>query len=193
MNGKRSDRIRRLFPVGLALLLGILLLAAPGKAAPAGQADADPAPPPNNIERILYFDSDVRDADDCAVTVDGEQVSFGEGVTNPAMTCPDAFAWTLLVKAISQEFWRNWATDNQTWPAGPYPLCGSAEDKGAGCCQPGATDNPGYEEQEDPSQHCPFFPGDFDGANGAIIPHRANPQCNRRCKSSTFPSVSCLA
>ncbi len=176
MNGKQFGQVFRLLPVCLTMLLGVVLLAAPGKAAPAWQSDADPAPPPNNIERVLYFDSDVRDAADCVVTVDGEQISFGEGVTNPAMTCPDAFAWTLLVKAVSQEFWRNWAADNQTWPAEPYPLCGSAQDKGAGCCQPGATDNPGYEDQEDPSQHCPFYPGDFDGANGTIIPHQANPQ-----------------
>ena len=163
---------RWLISIGLTLTVGLVLMAI----GPSTRSDAEPVPHPNNLDRILYFNSDIRDAADCAITVEGKQISFGARVTNPSITCPDAFAWSLFARAIDQEFWRNWATDSQTWPPEPYPLCGAANDKGAGCCMPGNEKNPGYEDKTNPSQHCPFIPGDFDGANTTIIPHQANPQ-----------------
>src|SRR5690606_2955072 len=105
------------FLVVLALVLG----------ATTGAQAQDPAPtptPPTTIDRVLYFNSAAQDHDACTLRLDDDGAfDFGDGVTNPAMTCPDAFAWRLFLEAVEQEFWLNWAADQLMWPAQPLPLC----------------------------------------------------------------------
>ena len=112
-------------------------------AAPAMAADT-----PNGIDRTLYFDADIRDAEFCELSIDSTgKVDFGKEVTNPSMTCPDAFSWYLFTKVVKDEFWIRWADELQNWPAEPWPLCTS---DGGNCCDPTSTSN-------DPD-HCPSFP-----------------------------------
>ena len=91
--------------------------------------------------------------------------------TNPAMTCPDRFAWKLFAESVTQEFWKNWAADQQTWPgcasgdstcgdyATPLPLCAPGNDPSK-CCDPASKTNPGYDDTKNPAKVCPYFPGD---------------------------------
>lgn len=138
-----------------ALLTGGL--AQPSLAAPVTQTgDA----PPNTIQQILYFNSAAQDDDVCTLALNEDgSLGFGEDVSNPAMTCPDAFAWKLFVEALEEEFWVNWAADPYTWPATPLPLCANAP-AGSPCCDPDSLENPGYDNSADPATFCPYFPGD---------------------------------
>jgi len=101
------------------------------------------------IDRITYFDADIRDAEFCNVTVAGRHISYGKNVTNPAMTCPDAFSWALFAQAVSEEFWSNWANEVQNWPKEPWPMCSAAGQQK--CCDPTRAVND--------RTHCPVFPG----------------------------------
>ena len=104
---------------------------------------------PSSIDRTLYFDADIRDAEFCMLTVSDEgRIDFGKDVTNPAMTCPDAFSWYLFTKVVKEEFWIQWADELQNWPKAPWPLCDEA---GGNCCDPASTTND--------RDHCPYFPG----------------------------------
>lgn len=114
-----------------------------------GQTPAT-APTPSGIDRITYFDADIRDGEFCKVTVDAAgKVSFGKGVTNPAMTCPDAYSWFLFVNVVAEEFWTRWAGEVQNWPEEPWPLCSSTS--ATQCCDPNRPVND--------KDHCPVFPG----------------------------------
>lgn len=105
---------------------------------------------PTNIDRVLYFDADIRDAEFCELSVDANgRVQFGKNVTNPAMTCPDTFSWFLFANVVAEEFWTRWANEVQNWPEKPWPLCSSAT--ATQCCDPDRTDNN--------PDHCPLFPG----------------------------------
>src|SRR5262249_14169595 len=68
------------------------------------------------------------------------------------------FSWKMYAEVIKQEFWKAWASDPDTWPAQPLPLCrpGAPPDQ---CCTPGAASNPGYNNPDAPAQSCPYFPG----------------------------------
>ena len=112
----------------------------------AGLSDA-----PNQIDYAMYFHADVRDAEECAMTVRDGKFVFPPMVTNPAMTCPDMFSWKLFMESIKDTFWTDWADETQNWPPKPYPLCGK-ESKPGTCCEPGSSNNP--------AGHCPVFPGD---------------------------------
>jgi hypothetical protein len=112
-------------------------------------------------DRIRYFEyflAAPKDRVECNTRVSGGRVVFDAPVTNPGMTCPDAFSWKLYAEAIGQEFWKNWASDDQTWPASPYaPCAGAASDT---CCDlTSVTQNP---------SHCPLFPGALAAATPAI-------------------------
>lgn len=113
---------------------------------------------PNSVGYALYFDSDVRDAVECVMSEDGK-IIIDEMVVNPSMSCPDMFSWKLFVDVVSQEWWANWASDEQTWPKEPYKLCAHGKPDPT-CCLPGASNNPNYDDPDKPSLHCPYFPGD---------------------------------
>lgn len=154
-----------------ALLTGGL--AQPSRAAPSTQATP---PAPNTIQQILYFNSAAQDDDSCTLALaDDGSLDFGEGVTNPAMTCPDAFAWLLFVEAIEQEFWINWAADNYTWPTHPLPLCSGDTPTGSPCCDPDSLENPGYDNSQDPATFCPYYPGDHQEDGTLPENHTAHP------------------
>ena len=72
------------------------------------------------------------------------------------MTCPDAFAWSLFVRAITAEFWENWSTDRQVWPNDPWPRCGP-DGLTENCCEALGASHDGSPE------NCPVFPVDTDG------------------------------
>ena len=109
---------------------------------------------PTSIDSAMLFRSFVQDAPECSVqAVDGKPV-FAEHVASPAMTCPDAFAWTQYLSAIQGEFW-NWAIDQTVWPSEPWPIC--QEGQTANCCPRDLLENPGSE----PNVHCPYNRQDF--------------------------------
>jgi len=133
-----------------------------------------------STDTAMYFMSYVRDADLCAVTAaqDGT-FAFAEGISNPAATCPDAFAWTQFLGAIQAEFWRNWANDETVWVEDPKPLC--SEDRRNDCCflDPGGTPQVGFRDQTGrifepleiggPGEFCPYIPGDWGGAPETVF------------------------
>lgn len=153
-------------------LAGVALLTLAG-AALAGPAPADEGYKPNDIDHAMRAYSGVRDAAACAMSVEDGRILVDPAISNPAMSCPDMFSWKLFAEAVQQEFWKHWAADEQTWPAEPYALCGAGEDP-AVCCTPGANDNPGYDDADNPALHCPYFPGEATAAGGAP-PRRAQP------------------
>ncbi|MFC3030931.1 hypothetical protein ACFOEE_00095 [Pseudoalteromonas fenneropenaei] len=121
---------------------------------------------PSGIDYSMYFNADVRDAEYCQLTYSKKRYDYGQDVTNPAMTCPDAFSWQLFTEVVHDRFWSNWAQETQNWPVQPYPLCTADQSPAtASCCMPGSNDND--------KDHCPVFPGDkyskllklLDGAN----------------------------
>jgi hypothetical protein len=142
-------------------------------------AQAPPAPPPEtcvpptgkcftggtssqNYDRIRYFEyflAAQKDRSECNMRVENGKIVFAAPVTNGAMTCPDAFSWKLFAEAIGQEFWKNWASDDQTWPAAPYSPCnGSVSDS---CCDlTSLTQN---------AAHCSLFPGALAAAGSPAL------------------------
>jgi hypothetical protein len=116
----------------------------------------------------MYFRSDVKDDPVCrGLTFDpqAQRYIWPEPVSNPAITCPDAFGWTQFLDAIRDEFWSNWAFDTFTWPQQPLAFC---PEGGENCCNPNSSTNPGYDDPTNPALHCPFFPGDHGGLS--VIP-----------------------
>ncbi len=148
-----------------ALLIGL---------APAGGFAADDQTAPGSIDFAMYFNADVRDAADCAMSVVDGKVVIDPAIRNPAMTCPDMFSWKLFTEVVSQEFWKNWAADQQTWPGEPYAMCPTGYSSTT-CCAPDSLDNPGYDNAENPALHCPYFPGDHRAAGATPPLPRAQP------------------
>jgi len=133
--------------------LAFLIMSASGLRA---QTIEEGTSPPDSIDYAMHYLADVRDAAECNVTVRDGRIDFGDVVTNPAMTCPDAFAWSLFVRAVSEGFWENWSTDRQIWPNDPWPRCGP-DAITENCCQELGSSHDGSPE------HCPVFPGDTEG------------------------------
>ncbi|MCB0171627.1 MAG: hypothetical protein KDJ97_13830 [Anaerolineae bacterium] len=135
-----------------------------------GDATATPAPAAtataasdtkSDIDYIMYLRSQPQDADVCDMSVEEGELVIAPGITNPAMTCPDMFAWKILIEQIQQEFWLNWAADQYMFPPdGPLPLCEPGATDRSNCCMPGSTTNPGYDDDVNPGRVCPYFPGD---------------------------------
>ena len=123
---------------------------------------------PGAIDFAMYFNADVRDAPNCAMSVVDGAIVIDPTIRNPAMTCPDMFSWKLFTEVVSQEFWKNWAADQQTWPSQPYAMCPTGYSSTT-CCAPDSLENPGYDNAENPALHCPYFPGDHRAA-GATPP-----------------------
>ncbi len=146
----------------LALQMAIAVI---GLALPTiclAQAVCPPTPgaqPVNNrIKYTMYLGSKPLDAANCAMEVRDGQVRILPPTSNPAMSCPDMFAWKIYAEVIKQEFWKAWASDPDTWPSVPLPLCRPGTPP-AQCCTPGAATNPGYDNPDYPAQNCPYFPG----------------------------------
>ena len=167
----------------LAAFLVSLLLQAPIR------GDDTCGKPPNtatnNISYSMYLLSKPQDSAQCSTRLDDEgNIVFTQPVSNPAMTCPDMVAWGLFAKVVREEFWKNWAADQQTWPGvscdpsdakcvtyRPLPLCTSGADPSS-CCDPHKTNNPGYNDAENKAKYCPYFPGDHLGPSDQAIPLR---------------------
>lgn len=124
---------------------------------PAAHAQAKK---PNNIDYSMYFLADVRDNENCAMTVsrDGKW-SVDPRVSNPAITCPDMTSWRLFATVIRDKFWSDWADEVQNWPQQPWPLCSATVT--TSCCTPNSPKN-------DPA-HCPIFPGNTAGGSAAQL------------------------
>src|SRR5882724_8923767 len=88
---------------------------------------------PDRIKYTMFLGSRPLDSAGCAIEVRDGQVRVLPPTSNPAMTCPDMFSWKMYAEVISQEFWKGWASDPDTWPADPLPLCqpGTPPDQ---CC-----------------------------------------------------------
>lgn len=111
---------------------------------------------PNAIDYSMFFLADVRDSPECQVTLGaGGEIEYGAEITNPAMSCPDAFAWSKFIDAVGHSFWENWSTDDQTWPTDPWPRC--APGAGGDCCPELTISNDAQ------PAHCPVFPGPTEG------------------------------
>ncbi len=133
----------------------VAVLLAAGVAAPWGanaQEQAADAHAPDQLDFSMFFLADVRDSPECDVRVENGRVVFGDTVTNPAMGCPDAFGWKLMVDFVLDGFWENWSTNRQIWPNDPWPRCAPGE-TGGDCCASVEISNSAWPE------HCPVFPG----------------------------------
>lgn len=181
-------RIRPLLLSGVLLAMALAVFAGAfltidGHAAPAQQesplAAADvtattPVTPPTTIDLIMYMSSRPQDDDSCAMAAVGGALVIDPAVTNPAMSCPDMFAWKLLIEAIQDEFWLNWAPDAYSFPSEPLPLCAADATDLSACCSVDSLVNPGYDDPENPGKHCPYFPADHLDAGGAPVMIPAN-------------------
>lgn len=141
------------------------LLGFAGIAGAAGQEATPEAHVPDQVDFSMFFMADVRNSPECRVAVEDGRITFGNAVTNPAMTCPDAFAWKLLAESVAAGFWENWSTNRQVWPSDPWPRCAPGE-TGGKCCPAVATSNEAWPD------HCPVFPGVAEGtpAHGLAEP-----------------------
>ncbi len=130
---------------------------------------------PDSLKYVQYFLSRVQDQPGCAMHVVEGRLVAQQPVTNPAVSCPDMFAWKLFAEAVTGQFWRNWAADQETWPGNglaqdpgqPYPMCGPGQPAGA-CCNPDGASNPGYDDATYKAKFCPYFPGDHTIAPGTM-------------------------
>lgn len=118
-------------------------------AMPAGAAD------PSSLDFAMYFNSEVRDSEECRMWVKDGDIVTPEVLKNVSMTCPDMFSWQLFTEVVRDEFWSRWADETQNWPAEPYPLCKNPDKPGGKCCTP-------RHPAKNPEGHCPMFPGDTD-------------------------------
>src|SRR5262245_32263429 len=109
--------------------------------------------PANRLNYVMYLASKPQDAAGCAMEVRDGQIRIAPPTTNAAMTCPDMFGWKMYAEVVKQEFWKSWASDPDTWPGEPLPLCQPGSPAGT-CCTPGAADNPGYNDPKAPANNC---------------------------------------
>ena len=141
----------------------------------AGATDQTCGTPPNTarnrIKYPMYFYSRPQDASQCAMRVLSGRIVMSDLVSNPGLSCPDMSSWKLFTEVVKDEFWNNWAADQETWPGvlcpngdpackqtSPLPMCRAGQ-KGD-CCDPNAAKNPGYDDPNYPFKFCPYFPGD---------------------------------
>ncbi|WP_425098245.1 hypothetical protein [Tropicibacter sp. S64] len=108
----------------------------------------------NGLQQLMLFRSFIQDDAGCeASVVNGRAVITGRNAPSGAASCPDAFAWTQFVNAISDEFW-TWGIDQTIWPAAPLPLCTATLT--TNCCNPDAPIEPGNQPA-----NCPVFRADY--------------------------------
>jgi hypothetical protein len=152
----------------------ILLILAPLNSLFAADQTCGTAPNTarNRIKYSMYFYSKPQDAAQCSMRVVNGRTLVSDLISDPGIACPDMFSWKLFADVVKQEFWKNWAADQETWPGVqcpngdpackqtvPLPMC-QAGQRGSNCCDPDATSNPGYEDPNYPFKFCPYFPGD---------------------------------
>lgn len=137
------------------VLMGLALASLIGLDA-ARAAETQPPSPPDQIDYAMFPLADVRDSPQCRLRITGETFAFDPAVSNPSMSCPDAFAWTLFVRTIRDNFWEDWTTDRQLWPSDPLPRCrpGASTER---CCPAVEISNKGAPD------HCPVYPGPTPG------------------------------
>jgi hypothetical protein len=134
---------------------------------------------PDNLRFVEYFLSRPQDAPACTMQVVNGRLLVQSPITNPALTCPDMFAWKMFAETVTTEFWKSWATDQETWPGNglpndpglPLALCAKGQ-SGPTCCDPGAANNPGYDDPSYKAKSCPYFPGDHAATLAAGVPER---------------------
>jgi hypothetical protein len=154
-----------------AVLLAFVVVLTPLLAA-SQTCGTDPNTAHNKIKYSTYFYSKPQDAAQCSMRVVNDRIVVADSISNPGVACPDMFSWKLFADVITQEFWKNWASDQETWPGvqcpngdrackqtTPLPMCRAGQ-KGTSCCDPDAASNPGYEDANYPFKSCPYFPGD---------------------------------
>ena len=141
---------------------------------------------PANTSQVaysMYFESKVKDIPQCGMSVTGGKITVAQAILNPAMSCSDMFGWKLFTDAVTQQFWKNWAGDPQTFPGcvagqtgcndgvhqptNPLPICTAGSIPGQ-CCDPSSLTNPGYGGTWNPASLCPYFPGDHTGQPPAM-------------------------
>jgi hypothetical protein len=163
--------IQRTVRLKLALLgtvlLGIALAFTHAPAPPTQAQTPSPSPTPTcsgspgQVNSTMYFQSKPQDGAQCGMSVRNGRIVVDGSVSNPNMSCPDMAAWKLYAEIIAQQFWKDWAADEETWPANPLPLCASGQDPlKNNCCDPNAKNNPGYDNKDYRAKMCPYFPGD---------------------------------
>lgn len=128
------------------------------------------APGRSPIDYAQYFNSLPKDSLVCGMAANGSgdkaRIVIDQRVSNPALSCPDMFAWKLFAETIKDRWWVRWADEEQNWPSEPYPRCAANESPHTRhCCAFGSSDN-------DP-KHCPVFPGA--GARKQVRTLRAPP------------------
>src|SRR5260370_2268377 len=137
-------------------------------AVPADTCGKRPNTANDKIKYVMCLSSKPQDSAQCPMEVANGKIVIKDPVSNPAMSCPDMFSWKLYTEAITQEFWKNWAADQQTWPgvacdprgpkcksSNPLPL---SKARGANSCHPASFHPPGYDDKNHPPQYYPHFP-----------------------------------
>ena len=139
--------------------------------------------PPNTasdeLKFVQYFLSRPQDAAACAMQIVNGHLVPQSPITNAALTCPDMFAWKMFAEAVTAEFWKNWAADQETWPGNgyandpgrPLALCAKGA-TGPNCCNPDSASNPGYDDPSYKAKFCPYFPGDHVATMTGGMPER---------------------
>ncbi|MBV8838565.1 MAG: hypothetical protein JO000_18680 [Alphaproteobacteria bacterium] len=158
----------------LAAIIALLALPAAVDAADICQS-SDP-PTPDSLRWVQYFMSRAQNAPGCAMRLENGRLVAQPPVTNPALSCPDMFAWKLFAEAVAGQFWLNWSADQEMWPGNgvpddagaPYALCTAGQS--GNCCNPDLANNPGYDDPVYKAKFCPYFPGDHRtaGATAAL-------------------------
>lgn len=157
-------------------LVGVWTASCASVVTTAPEVSADDQPPSlSAFQQAMYFHSDVQDAAGCDLVPgpDGSLV-FPASVSNPAATCPDAFAWKQFFLAVTGEFWDQWAYDQTVWVGDPKPVCTSDTDNDCCFVDTGATPQVGYRDAAgkivEPADlggsgtDCPYIPGDWGGS-----------------------------
>ncbi|QBQ56101.1 hypothetical protein [Nitrosococcus wardiae] len=123
----------------------------------------------NSVDYAMYFHSEVKDSEECRMSVENGEIVTPGVLRNLSMTCPDMFSWQLFTEVVRDQFWTNWADETQNWPAVPYPLCADPEKPGENCCTPNHPD-------KNPAGHCPVFPLDLARAQTSAKLLKAEPE-----------------
>lgn len=124
---------------------------------------------PNTVDYAMYFNSAVKDSEECRMWVKNGRIMTPDVLRNLSMTCPDMFSWLLFTEVVRDRFWTNWADETQNWPAEPYPLCDDPDKPGKNCCTPKHPD-------KNPAGHCPVFPRDQARAESGARLLKARPE-----------------
>jgi hypothetical protein len=166
----RFSSLRKLTASRRSKIFAALGLAFPAAISLAAAADVCGTPPNtgrDSLKFVQYMLSKPQDVPGCAMQVANGRVVPQAPNSNPALSCPDMFAWKLFSESVMAEFWKGWAADQETWPGNglpadpglPLALCAKGA-SGPNCCNPDSATNPGYNDPSYKAKSCPYFPGD---------------------------------